>query len=193
MLKLCLLAQFVSIIHSFQFHPTAPLCVGRCLISAAAAPVRRIWHAHSLRKRACLARMALAVDSQTNLDAHIPIDLEYPGLRKVRCNAFMRQIPSKHLSPICRVVSNKLIDFLQIYSSPDIYIIEDFLTGDECDSIMQKALSSNMQRSPGSYLKSHDAITMATIASRGYRRRAASIDSHTIAHEPAISIAIWCY
>ena len=148
----------MNIIHSFQFHPTAPLCVGRCLISAAAAPVHRIWHAHSLRKRACTARMALAVDSQTNLDAHIPIDLEYPGLRKVRCNAFIRQIPSKHLSPIFRVVSNKLIDFLQIYSSPDIYIIEDFLTGDECDSIMQKALSSNMQRSPGSYLKSNDAI-----------------------------------
>ncbi len=85
MLRLCLLAQILNVIHSFQFQPTTPLCVNGRFISAAAAPARRISFARSLRKsEAYTTRMALTADSQTaNLDAHIPIDLEYPGLRKV--------------------------------------------------------------------------------------------------------------
>jgi len=54
------------------------------------------------------------------LDAHIKIDEEYPGLRKV-------------------------------HSTPDIYLVDDLLTPEECDSIIDRAGGKDMQVSPVAY------------------------------------------
>jgi hypothetical protein len=109
LLRLCLLAELLTIVHSFQFHKIAPWCTDRCFVSATGTHGRRIPIARSLRNsEVYTTRMALSVDSQaTDLDTHIPIDLEYPGLRKVRCSAYMSSVQAKHPFPMPKPLLSK--------------------------------------------------------------------------------------
>ena len=135
-------------IHSFQFFPSATTGLTKAL-PASSLGGEPLLHSRLLRMRADLSSIkSVATSPVTNLDAHIPIDLSYPGLRQV----------NKDAAFLTRNLTLSIL--VQIHSSPDIYIIDEFLTPDECDSIMKTALNSNMQLSPGAsssvHIQSHE-------------------------------------
>jgi hypothetical protein len=64
---------------------------------------------------------------------------------------------------------DRLYDGLrQLHSKPDVFLVDDFLTSDECDSIVAAAKKKNMSQSPVVYAGwTNDVSDIVTTAARG--------------------------